>query len=266
MIPIKQTQQFLINKNKSANFNTLATQINNAKDKESALKACKEFEAMFVKQMLQSMTKTLENKSLIGTQPGSDFYQDIYLNDIAMKIADTGQIGLSKQIMRQLEFDENSEIETKSLDHYYKKTINSAKTNNNAIGQTLQKRLEQLESIINKASKLYGVNPKMIKAIIAQESYANPKAVSSVGAKGLMQLMDITADSLGVKNSFDPEENIMAGTRYFKMMREKFGSDELALAAYNAGPSNIAKYKGIPPFKETKTYINRVLTYYKNIK
>jgi soluble lytic murein transglycosylase-like protein len=117
---------------------------------------------------------------------------------------------------------------------------------------------------ILEAADRYNVEPAIIKAIIMAESGFNPKAVSKVGARGLMQLMPRTARSLGVKDSFKPAHNIDAGVRYFKYLLDQFdGEIKLALAAYNAGSYNVRKHGGIPPFKATKFYINKVLKYYK---
>lgn len=107
------------------------------------------------------------------------------------------------------------------------------------------------------------MDPALVKAVIMTESSVNANAVSRRGAKGLMQIMPKTAKSLGVKNSFHPEQNIEAGTKHLKnLMNEYDGNIKLALAAYNAGSGTIKRYRGIPPYKETRSYIKKVLAHY----
>ncbi len=128
----------------------------------------------------------------------------------------------------------------------------------------MQKRISSLTPTINKYAWKHGIKPELIKAVINTESCFDHKAVSRVGARGLMQLMPATAKELGVKDSFDPEENIGGGVRYLRQMLDRFDNDvDLALAAYNAGPGAVKKYKGIPPFKETINYIARIKKYRK---
>lgn len=127
---------------------------------------------------------------------------------------------------------------------------------------SLNDRLDSFSGYISEASEKFGIDPNLIKSVIAAESYGKHNAVSAAGAKGLMQLMDNTAKGLGVVNSFDPKQNILGGTKYIKQMMDKYDSDlSLVLSAYNAGPGNVDKYNGIPPFKETQTYVNRVKHY-----
>lgn len=113
--------------------------------------------------------------------------------------------------------------------------------------------------IIVAAAKKFDVDAALVSAVIKAESDYNPRIVSNKGARGLMQLMPATAKRFGVTNSFDPEENIHAGTRYLRWLLKTFdGNADLAVAAYNAGEGNVWKYEGVPPFRETVNYINRI--------
>lgn len=128
---------------------------------------------------------------------------------------------------------------------------------------SLLKASNNIDQIINQAAQQYSVPAKLIKAVIQQESSFNTNAVSKTGAAGLMQLMPGTAKSLGVSDVFDPEQNILAGSKYLKQLLDKYdGKIDLALAAYNAGPANVDKYGGIPPFDETANYVRKVSDLY----
>jgi len=123
----------------------------------------------------------------------------------------------------------------------------------------------EFEQLIRTCSDKYGVNPCLVKAVIHAESGYNPNAVSSKGASGLMQLMPSTAKSLKVADRFNPKDNVEGGVKYLRFLLDTFRGDvSLAVAAYNAGLSKVAKYGGIPPYNETRTYVNRVLSYMKS--
>lgn len=124
---------------------------------------------------------------------------------------------------------------------------------------------EIYDGLIEMASRTYGVSPKLLKAIIKVESNFNPKAKSRKEAKGLMQIMSQNFNDLNIDNPFDPYQNIMGGTKYFKQLLEKYNNHlDLALAAYNAGPAAVDKYNGIPPFQETIEYVRKVKSYYQS--
>jgi membrane-bound lytic murein transglycosylase B len=117
----------------------------------------------------------------------------------------------------------------------------------------------KFDQIIVDAAKKFDVDAALVSAVIKAESDFNAREVSNKGARGLMQLMPSTAERFGVTNSYDPVANIYGGTRYLRWLLQTFkGNADLAVAAYNAGEGNVWKYNGVPPFRETITYINRI--------
>lgn len=157
-------------------------------------------------------------------------------------------------------------------------SINNTKSNisknapvSNSAGNDFSQKLNQamqsttLDGIFQEASSKYGISVNLLKAVAKAESNFNANAQSHAGAQGIMQLMPSTSKSLGVTDPFDAYQNIMGGAKLLSQFINKYdGNTSLALAAYNAGPGNVAKYSGIPPFKETQNYVKKVLSYCDN--
>jgi soluble lytic murein transglycosylase-like protein len=118
----------------------------------------------------------------------------------------------------------------------------------------------QIDALVDQNAATWQVDPALLKAVIANESGFNANATSKVGAQGLMQLMPETAASLGVRDAYDPAQNVAGGARYLRGLLDRFGGDQrLAVAAYNAGPGAVAKYGDVPPYAETQNYVTNVL-------
>jgi soluble lytic murein transglycosylase-like protein len=138
-----------------------------------------------------------------------------------------------------------------------------SKADSNYINTAMDKRIELFLPIIIDAAEKYNVDPDLVQAIIMAESSYNPLAVSNKGAVGLMQIMPATATSLGVENLYDPADNVNGGVKYLKWLLNQFeGDTRLAVAAYNAGRTNVQKYQGVPPYKDTQYYVKKVFEYY----
>jgi len=256
-------------------------------------KASKDFESILTQMMLKSMNKTKEGGIFGENQEGlgSDIYDSLFEAEIAKKISSKKGLGIASMIFKKVTGDEMSEFDKiysviqkeRELKNEAKakpaeaKNVSESKlvtekvkvnTDNMSLKTVSPsadslKRLENFDNYIDEASKKYGIDKNIIKSVILTESAANPKAKSKANAKGLMQLIDSTALDMGVKNSYDPKQNILGGTKYLaKMLRQYDGDLKLSLAAYNAGPQNVEKHNGVPPYDETKNYIARVIGYF----
>ena len=243
------------------------------KENNKLEEASQGFEALFIQILFRAMRNTVPKSNFSQRGLDYDIFMGMFDEEISKRIAKRDSIGLSRVIYNTIEKDlhrknsipirrEKYPIELKPET----KPMPLNREDNDIIYKRLNSLYEEVnrfEPIIEKAAEKYNIEPSLIKAVIAKESGGKHYAISSSGAKGLMQLKDKTAEELGIKQIFDPEENIFGGTAYLKKMLERHnGNLMLALASYNAGPGNVGKYGGIPPFKETNDYIMRVLKFF----
>lgn len=242
----------------------------NDQEKTKIAKAAKEFESLLTSMMLKSMNKT--TGGMLGEEGyGNDTFDTIFEQKISSFMSDSKDLGVARMLYKKIT-GEDLEIKPSFGNAIPAKKISGPKADvktNPAVSPSgsAVDRLNQFEQIIDEAARKFDVDKNIIKSVIMTESAANHKAVSPARAKGLMQLMDTTAVDMGVKNAFDPKQNINGGTKYLAQMLKQYDGDlKLALAAYNAGPQNVNKYNGVPPFEETKNYITKVMSYLNHFK
>ncbi len=241
-------------------------------EKRKLAKASKDFESVLTTMMLKSMTKT--TGGLLGKNNyGGDILDVMFESKLAEKFSEGKGMGIADKIFKSLTKEELKDFQkelkilpAKMLPKGVKnKTILPDEKDLN-LNEKALKRLKKFDKYIKEASEKFNVDEKLIKSVILTESQAKPNAKSKANAKGLMQLIDSTATYLGVENVWDPKENIMGGTKYLSKLLKTFkGNMDLAIAGYNAGPGNVKKHNGIPPFKETQNYVQRVKNYLNNL-
>lgn len=267
----------------------------NGESREGLEKAAKEFEGVFLNQLMKAMRATIPENELFNSAGPTKYYQQMYDAEMSKALAerDTG-MGIARLIVQQLETSVAAGATapgadagagemrplperpaTGGLNRYQVHSASGpngsrmirlrrmAEAQEPAVADTLRR----FEGAISTAARDTGLDPELLLAVVMEESGGNPAAVSEKGAQGLMQLMPATATEVGVADPTNPAQNIAGGARYLKQMMDRFGGQtSLALAAYNAGPGNVDKAGGrVPEFPETHRYIDRVEARYRKL-
>jgi len=273
----------------SEKYSSPTTNKNLRAEKRRLYKAAKDMESLFMYQMLKAMRSTVpksddEGGISLGGDMGKDMYTQMFDQELASMMAGSNDKSIADVIYRSMEkalecqfsAEENTEVEIKDIlptRNYIKinKDIADSPAKQIRIDEVQAEKvqtekttkpgdsLSQYNNIINKAADKYKLQPSLLKAVIKTESAGDPNAVSSAGAKGLMQLADTTAADMGVEDVFNPQENIEGGAKYLRQMINRFGDLKKALAAYNAGPGTVTRYGDVPPYPETQQYVRTVL-------
>jgi Rod binding domain-containing protein len=240
-----------------------------AQEKARIAAAARDFEAVFVSYMLKSMRSSLKTNDMFGDSFGGDMMNGMFDMEIAKEMSKGKSFGLAEMLYKKLAGEEvhpSGSPESGIAPAVVSPAATRPDSASPAAG-TPESRLAPFEEMIRDAAGEHGVDPALIKALIMSESSGRPAIESRRSAKGLMQLLDSTASDMGVKDVWDPRENIFGGTKYLRKLMDRFdGNLRLALASYNAGPATVERYGGIPPYRETREYIERVTQFMNQFK
>ncbi len=211
--------------------------------------ACQGFEEYFLRYMMKEMRGDMTMFG--GKDHASKMYQEMFDETLAGEMAQRGQLGIADMMYKQLA-GKVGMIKPKNAEYMP--------------GSAVEQKLDSFDWLMRTSARKHNLDPELLRAVMRQESAGNPWAVSHKGAKGLMQLMDGTARELGVRDAYNPAQNIEGGATYLRRMLDKFDDVSLALAAYNAGPAAVDRFNGVPPYPETQNYVANVMAMYQNYK
>lgn len=210
-----------------------------------AWKVAQDFEAMFIQQMMTAMRKTVLDGGMTDPSRGREIFTSMLDEEMSKSASKQGSFGMAEIIYRQLKPGDRT---PSSLNAYAQHSMPGRAAS------------WQVDAWITEAADANQVDENLLRSLVKQESAGDSLARSQAGAQGLTQLMPATAKEMGVVNPWDGRQNLMGGARYLKQMLQRFdGREDLALAAYNAGPAAVEKHGGIPPFAETQNYVKKVL-------
>ncbi len=248
------------------------------KGKARLRKAVQDFESLFVGYMLKSMRDSMPKDEDSGDEFGGDMLQSMFDTELAKHISRNSNLGLGELLYKSVTGEsllkgsqpvakpEPGNIPAPPPAERPQVPVTRQQTPAPVVQaaprDTVARKVSAFEPLIQEAADEHGVDPNLLKAVMASESAGNALARSSKNAKGLMQLVDTTANAMGVRNVWNPKENIQGGAKYLQQLLERFsGNLEHAIASYNAGPGAVEKHRGVPPFKETREYVHRVMNY-----
>ncbi|MBI4532199.1 MAG: transglycosylase SLT domain-containing protein [Candidatus Latescibacteria bacterium] len=259
------------------------------------------FESLLVAYMLKAMRETI-NRPEDERGLGREYYENLFDSEVATNLSRTQGFGLAAALYRQLTGESMEEEKTvipqpltpitpppdrplSSIVHQPAGAIHHSDDGSRFTEDTLTgrgndtlplptarlgsavDRVNRYAPIVHAAAQRYNLDPDLLRAVILAESNGWARAVSPKGALGLMQLMPETADTLDVKDPMDPHQNIFGGARYLRSLLDTFTEDiRLALASYNAGPGVVREHRGVPPYEETRTFIDRVLDHLERLR